>query len=169
MRRWATHRHELKHKTHANSILQRAWDKYGATAIRFSILEIVSEPILLVAREQYWMDLLNPQFNLQKVAGSRLGMKMSPETRAKISAAGMGRKRSPEAIEKWRATMIAKGGFVCSEQKRAKLTGRKYSLESRKKMSEARKRRVTTTETRSKMSASGYARWKKYHSAIATK
>jgi hypothetical protein len=48
----------------------------------------------LISREQYYIDLLNPEYNICKVAGSRLGCKHSPETLLKYKS----RKLSAEAI-----------------------------------------------------------------------
>jgi group I intron endonuclease len=38
-----------------------------------------------VSREQYYLDLLKPEYNILKTAGSLLGHKHSEEVRAKMS------------------------------------------------------------------------------------
>lgn len=83
--------------------------------------------------------------------GQRKGHKISPETKAKISASLMGHAVSEETLIKKRAYkhpphVIA--GMI------ARQTGRVASVETRLKMSIARKGRVVTVETRKKMSAS---------------
>lgn len=45
----------------------------------------------VISREQYYIDLLKPKYNILKIAGSSLGYKHSEETRAKISVAGKGK------------------------------------------------------------------------------
>lgn len=56
--RWSTHRATLNRNKHHCSKLQRAWNKYGAEAFEFEVLEAcgLSE---LAAFEQKWMDELD--------------------------------------------------------------------------------------------------------------
>jgi group I intron endonuclease len=42
------------------------------------------ESSLCISREQYYIDLLKPEYNICKIAGSRLGTKQSEETKIKI-------------------------------------------------------------------------------------
>jgi len=51
-------------------------------------LEIIlyCEPLCVVFWEQYHIDFFKPEYNLLLIAGSRLGLKYSEETRAKMSA-----------------------------------------------------------------------------------
>ena len=49
-------------------------------------------------REQYWIDLLKPEYNILKIAGSRLGAKHTLEAIDKIKAAALN--RSEEALAK---------------------------------------------------------------------
>jgi len=60
--RWAQHRRILRSNKHYAPILQRAWSYYGEEAFYFSILEECIS-MLLVDREQYYVNLLQPQFN----------------------------------------------------------------------------------------------------------
>ncbi len=120
------HFKELRHNTHRNSKLQHAWNKYGSDNFTFEIIELVLIPELLTAREQYWIDKLKPFFNIARIAGSQLGVKRSPETRAKLSASRLGKpahnrgkKASPEA----RANMSA------SQRRNPPNLGKKFSPE----------------------------------------
>lgn len=64
--------------------MQRSWDKYGESAFVFAVLErCPSEQA--VAREQVWIDKLQPKFNTAKVAGSSLGTKRTAAQRARYS------------------------------------------------------------------------------------
>lgn len=64
------------------------------------ILEILEycEPSVLIEREQYYIDLLKPEYNILKIAGSRLGSKHTLEAIAKIKAGALN--RSSEAVSK---------------------------------------------------------------------
>jgi group I intron endonuclease len=47
----------------------------------------------LIQREQYYIDLLNPEYNICKIAGSNLGFKHSEITKEKLSISKKGVKR----------------------------------------------------------------------------
>jgi group I intron endonuclease len=98
------HRLDLKRNNHHSPHLQHSYNKYGIENFYITILEETNKENLL-KREQYWMDNFevinsNKGYNIAKLAGSRLGMKNSPEHRAKISKALTGKKLSPETLEK---------------------------------------------------------------------
>ncbi len=78
------HLSQLRKGTHGNILLQRHVDKYGLKVLQFSILEICNKD-KLIEREQYWIDLLNPEFNICKKAYSQLGVKRSEMTKRRIS------------------------------------------------------------------------------------
>jgi group I intron endonuclease len=58
--------------------------KYGYSNFSLDILEYC-EPNLLIKKEQYYIDLLKPEYNILKIAGSTLGFKHSLKTRAQMS------------------------------------------------------------------------------------
>jgi hypothetical protein len=66
------------------SIVYRALLKHGYYNFSLDILEYC-EPNIVIKREQYYIDALNPEYNILKVAGSRLGSKHSKEAKAKMS------------------------------------------------------------------------------------
>jgi group I intron endonuclease len=155
-----THFSQLHRNIHHNSKLQNAWNKYGVDAFTFEVLELVL-PISLTAREQYWLDKFKPfgkrGFNIDRMAGSRLGMKHTPETREKIRLAGLGNtyslgiKASPEAIEKNRQRMIGNTyslGYKHTAETRKKMSlskqGHKHTPESRAKLQEAKRDKMKT-------------------------
>jgi group I intron endonuclease len=49
-----------------------------------------------INREQYYIDLLKPEYNLNSIAGSRLGSIHSEETRLKMSTSAQGRNHTEE-------------------------------------------------------------------------
>jgi group I intron endonuclease len=65
-------------------IISRALIKYGYSEFSLEILEYCEKSDLL-EREQYYIDLLKPEYNILKIAGSSLGFKHSEDTKAKIS------------------------------------------------------------------------------------
>jgi len=67
-----------------NSGIYNAILKYGYSKFSLDIIEYC-KPDLLIKREQYYIDLLQPEYNILKVAGSRLGFKHSEATKIKMS------------------------------------------------------------------------------------
>jgi hypothetical protein len=65
--------------------------KYGYSQFSLEILEYC-DPNNLIKREQYYLDLLQPEYNLLKFAKSSSGKKHSLETRLKISNSHLGEK-----------------------------------------------------------------------------
>jgi group I intron endonuclease len=91
---------ELKKGKHHSVYLQNAWNKYGGNEFNFIILErIYGDYEYLLSREQYYMDLINPEYNMCKYAGTIRGFKHTPKAREKISKALKGRKKPKEAYE----------------------------------------------------------------------
>jgi group I intron endonuclease len=66
-------------------LINQALLKYGYANFSLEILEYC-ESSEAINREQYFLDLLKPEYNILKIAGSWLGHKHSPETIAKIKA-----------------------------------------------------------------------------------
>ena len=94
--RWYKHTSELRRGVHVNKHLQASWNRYGADAFSFLILEPVEQP-LLIEVEQTYIDKLTAcdpavGYNKALVAGSQLGLVHSAETRQKISDAVSGPK-----------------------------------------------------------------------------
>jgi group I intron endonuclease len=64
-------------------LIHKALIKYGYSIFKLEILEYCV-PTLAVQREQYYLDLLQPEYNTLKIAGSSLGFKHSELTMAKF-------------------------------------------------------------------------------------
>ena len=154
------HFHQLRRGKHANAHLQSAWSKYGESAFEFDVLEYW-EPEFLVSMEQWWMNVLQPEYNIQPVAYSRigntnaLGLQHTPEARAKISAAHMGntynigRKATAEAC----ANMSRAGkGKPWSPAQKAAHKGKTHSEATRTKISAAMMGHKVSDETKAKIS-----------------
>src|SRR6266545_4701709 len=122
--RWSQHRSTLRNGTHHNLHLQHASNKSGADAFDYRILEIIDDKTALPAAEWRWIvqwetldrahgynlrsETQSPTFSpetRQKLRDARrLQAPASPEPRQKISYALKGRKHSPEALQKMRAS-----------------------------------------------------------------
>jgi len=63
--------------------------KYGHSKFTLEILEYCDSDKCL-EREQYYIDLLKPEYNILQKAGSSLGFKHSEETLAKMSSLKVG-------------------------------------------------------------------------------
>jgi group I intron endonuclease len=66
------------------SIIYSAILKHGYISFSLDILEYCDKN-LLIEREQYYLDNLKPDYNILKIANSRLGSKQSEATKIKIS------------------------------------------------------------------------------------
>ncbi len=65
--------------------LQRAWNKYGADCFEVIFLEILQNKNSLISREQFYIDTIQPKYNIRIVAESNLGLKDSEEIKIKKS------------------------------------------------------------------------------------
>lgn len=129
--RWRVHKYNLHLNKHGSKHLQRAWNKYGEENFEFQKLEIVSNLNILLEREQFWLDRINPYlpeigYNILQIAGSRLGSTHTEEFKKLRSWAYKGNKLTQESIEKIRLAN----------------TGQKRTDDQRKRMSEAQKNNV---------------------------
>ena len=79
-------RNHLKHKKLSNSLLQKAIQKYGIDNFEFQILEIC-DPTVVRERETFYIQKINPRYNILKIAGSSQGYQHTVETRKKLKAA----------------------------------------------------------------------------------
>jgi len=122
--RWRQHRHELRRGTHFNNGLQRASSKYGIENLSFKPILVCAVGDLLFF-EQRAIDILKPQYNACRTAGSQLGRKHRPESNAKNAAAHRGRKQSMEQRLATSKRLLGNKNNL----------GRKSSLETRAKQS----------------------------------
>lgn len=87
------HLHRLRCGNHHSILLQRAAEKYGLDNLIVETLEADIGSVDLIAREQAWIDrFVGHLYNRAPVAGSRLGLMMPDEAKAKISASLKGNK-----------------------------------------------------------------------------
>lgn len=91
------------------SLINKAFVKYGYSSFKLEIIEYCA-PEKAIIREQYYLDLLQPEYNILKKAGSLLGFKHSKETKTKLSAIYKSRALSPENLERFKILSTRKEG-----------------------------------------------------------
>lgn len=202
--RFASHRRELRRGEHSNLILQRAWDKYGEAWFQFKPILTCAKSMLLFY-EQQLIDKAKPEYNIAVAAGAPMrgrkhtaefctaarARRHTPEARARISAAQMGRAnpsahiahefnrgKARSAETRARISANRKGkrvGFTQSAETRAKISaarkGKPLSAEHCAKLSASHKGMTLPAESRAKLSASlkGVKRTPEYCAAISAR
>jgi group I intron endonuclease len=124
-KRVTLHKHLLRNNKHRNKHIQASWNKHKEESFIFEIIEECSKEIL-IEREQYYLDSLNPQYNIRKIAENNSGLKVSEETKKKISMSHITSPRKTRTTEELIAC-----GFIKS--------GRRKSQETKDKISKANK------------------------------
>ncbi len=82
--RWHIHRHLLRNNKHHSIHLQRAWNKHEEPAFVFEVL-LYCDSEMCLRYEQNNLDHYQPEYNVCKIARSRLSVKASKEIRAKMT------------------------------------------------------------------------------------
>lgn len=78
------HLHNLENNKAHNAHLQAAWNKYGKDNFEFSLLEYCDYNERFI-REQYYIDFIQPEYNLTTQVVANFGHSPSEESRKKIS------------------------------------------------------------------------------------
>jgi group I intron endonuclease len=99
-------------------IINKAIIKHGYSNFTLEILEYC-EPDKVIAREQHYLDLLSPEYNICRTAGSRLGRNHSSETKRIMSEARLGISLSKDTRRRMSA---AKLGISLSEDTRRRMS-----------------------------------------------
>jgi len=133
------HFSNLRRGCHKNKHLQRSFNKHGESSFIFCVIEYASVE-MLDASELFWISFFKSNDGIHGYNSEPGGYRsriISEETRAKISAAQKGGKRSAESNAKRSATLI----------------GRKRSPEFCKKLGDIFRGRKASPEARANMSA----------------
>jgi len=110
--RFKTHKRLLKNNKHYNSHLQSSFNMYGIENFQYEIIEITNINELLL-KEKYWIETLNANnpnygYNKRLIVNSNLGIKLSDETKRKLSVSHMGHKRSNDTNQKIKESQYKK-------------------------------------------------------------
>jgi len=157
-RRFNAHRLRLRNGDHHSIRLQSSWNKHGESAFAFEVLEIVEDRGLLLESEQRWLDAHVPHgangYNVLPRAGSRLGVRNTPEAIEKTASALRGRKRPRELVERLAAMKRGtKHSEETKEKCRAAHAGVPLSESHAASISAALKGRIFSDKHRAKISA----------------
>jgi group I intron endonuclease len=90
-----------------SSMIYRSLLKYGYSVFTLEILEYC-KPSEVFSREQYYLDLLKPDYNILKIAGSSLGFKHSEETIAKLKGRILSEEHKSKVSEHLRTLHFSK-------------------------------------------------------------
>lgn len=132
--RFKQHRWHLTKGTHHSRILQNSWNKYGEDVFAFEVLELCAVEEL-EAREQYYLNDLQPRLNVLPKARSFSGHKWTEEAKKKSSESRKG-KLSTEKAREIGAKGLANRSYVY---------GWTASEDTKRRMSKAHQKRVTAT------------------------
>ena len=111
-----------------SSIIYNSLLKHGYSNFSLDILEYC-KPNVLIEREQYYIDILKPAYNILKNAGSHLGSKQSEETKQLISNALKNRIFSDKSKEKMKIAIKLRLG------KKSSFLGKTHTIETRNRIS----------------------------------
>lgn len=152
--RLRTHKSRLNLNKHHSQKLQNSWNKNGESCFTFEVIEYVADKSLLIDREQFWIDYYlaaTPYgYNVAPKAGNCLGVKHSAETKAKVSAAGIGRKMPRDSVERGAA---ARTGRKNSAESIARMTGKPFTDERKANISKGKLGKKHSPEANARKSA----------------
>jgi len=146
----------LKSENHDNAKLQKAFNKYDRRNFAFRVL-FYCAPDQLIPYEQMAINVLSPEFNICRVAGSCAGVKRTEETKEKLRVAATGRVYHCSEETKEKARLALKGRKL-SEEAKAKLRegwkkrNHKVSEETRQKLIDSHKGQKVSESTKQKLS-----------------
>ncbi|MGE3840053.1 MAG: GIY-YIG nuclease family protein [Vicinamibacterales bacterium] len=129
-RRAVEHRCLLNAKTHTNAHLQRAWNKYGADAFQFRVLELVPDDAQLLAREQAHIDALdaaNGDRGYNAVPFANAGRAKKSEAHRAAIAAATARRWATMPAEKRESLLAKQRARVVSPEQRRHLSQKQRS------------------------------------------
>jgi len=143
--RWKSHKSKLSNCIHYNKHLQSSWNKYGAKAFKFFVLEYCSIEVLN-ERERHHIGIYQSRgiaYNISIGDDGTSGHIVSEETRTKLREINTGKKHSESTKQKLRDIFKGKSKPPRSEEHRQNIskskTGHVVSEETRKKISQTKK------------------------------
>lgn len=137
-RKWQ-HFNDLKRNKHYNTYLQNSWNKYKEENFKFEVIEYIEDINLLLEREQYWINFYNVidkkyGYNIQPIAGSNLGSKLTEKHKEKIRNSHYGIRPSEETKRKQSKAREGKvsnrKGCVLTEETKIKISNNKKGTQN---------------------------------------
>lgn len=147
---------QLKRSIHCNPFLQKSYNKYGANAFSFEVLNICP-PESCIKQEQLFVNKYSKSgyrlFNICKIAGSVFGRKHSEASKVKIGLSNKKNVMSDEQKQHLRNINLGKKKSIESVQKGAlKRTGIKMSESAKIKISISNKNKPKSESHKAAMS-----------------
>lgn len=116
----------LTHERYKNILILKAIRKYGINNFYISIIEYTdNNRLILIEKEQYWIDSIKPEYNILQRAKNSLGYLHSKEAKLKISVKKLGKEVNLDIRQR-----------ISSSLKISKLVGHKHTLETKLKFSQ---------------------------------
>lgn len=148
LRRWTTHKRELKAGRHHSILLQRSFDKHGEEAFEYCLAESTISAKQMIKLEMKWIKMLNAVNNgyninpfpyevglmpkseehKRKIGQAHIGRKLSEESKDKIRQKALGRKMGPMSDEQKKKLSEIKKGWKMPEEGKRKLSAYRSSL-----------------------------------------
>lgn len=97
----------LSNSKRGASLICKALLKYGYVGFTLEILEYCSKTEVL-AREQFYLDIFKPEYNILKIAGSNLGYKHSVASLKLMSIASKSTNQSEDFLKSKREAMLGR-------------------------------------------------------------
>lgn len=136
------------------SLIYQALLKYGHSNFTLEILEYCKSTVDVIVKEQYYIDLFKPEYNICKTAGSPLGRKHSEEAKQKIAASRLGSKHSEETKAMMSKAAVGREfSDVTRDKLRESRIGKKHSAETLSKLIAAKLGIERSEETKAKIKA----------------
>lgn len=166
--RWREHRKQLRGFYHHNLYLQHAWSKYGEQSFIFVVLEVLDDISKLNDRESHWARILSADYNIALAGQGMRGYKHTDQARLNMSKSHKGKsfhteERKRLLSEQMKGNKLNLGSKQSAEriEARAKLhRGKPKSAEHKAKIAAGNRGKIVSEETRRKMSEAAKRRKK---------
>jgi group I intron endonuclease len=135
--------YHLNDSDNRNMIINKALIKHGHSKFSLEILEYC-DPEDVIERENYYIKVFKPEYNILQEAGSSFGYKHTKETLLKMSEA-----KKAENHPLFGKFHSEETKILMSEAKK----GHTLSEDTRMKISKTLKGKITSSETKAKMSS----------------
>jgi group I intron endonuclease len=152
-KRFREHLSSLRNNSHHSKYLQNAFNKHKENNFTFEILEECDSEFLIL-REQYFIDILSPVYNMAKIAGNTLGLKRTEDTKKKLSKSHKGQIPWNKGVKATEESKIKQSKTMKGRVSGAR--GIKWSKKSRKKLSDSKKNVTLSEEHKQNLSKKTY-------------